>query len=803
MANIDKDCIDEALRGLIHFSKDDLQDYARDVFVKAKSYDNLQNAQAFDKAIKEINDAHTQSYWEDSNMKANDLYRYRRNENFLKSAGQTFRDLILPRNRPGAKLTENLTAYQQAEYETMVDHILGDLTHDETTQLTDGKLDNIICDVHDGKKSDDPFINKIAQKIKDFMVYRNGELVISDAMKFSEINEDRAFRAIHDQSKVMTAGESLAKIAGDKTNKKHSMADNMGKWRDYIKTKLDLVETFSKTKAMQLDGALDDAEVDRILERIYDNITTGKSDIFTRSIVSNDAEATANRSRMFFKWKGLKDQYDYNKVFGRGNLFSMWMRDASASANKIGLTKQFGTNPESMYNDLRKIQQDSNPKGALWWRNTDNYYKAASQQDKLSIAPKLTNFIANTKMVVSMARLATLGLDSISDIGYQASFAQRMGIDYYKAYTNGISHIFDTMDTPNRIRIAKLMRTQVDNHLGYIGRWADENNVSSLVNKVSTQFFKANLLERFDRGAKKGNMALMGEELANNSGKKLSELNPYMNQYVSKFLDEHEWDLLRKKNKQGMFTTDNVDALTDSEIKDFHAKTGNGKPLSWTRDDLYRKVHAMYTINAENTVLTPTNFERAWLGQGLQKGSTPEALLSLMTQFKYYPIAYIDRVLVGGWKDADTKSRKLLWASSMLAGTIPLSMLSMYLKNVVMNKTMPHWSEMNVPEREQHLISMIAPSLGIFSNFVSNKGGTPGMEALKLLGSPSTTMIGYGLSSVKDVAHGDIKAAAKKMGHALTYVAPINTIPVISPLIEHAMGTKAYMEPGQRKLFGS
>ena len=60
--------------------------------------------------------------------------------------------------------------------------------------------------------------------------------------------------------------------------------------------------TFSRTKAVDLNGKLDDEKADRILDNIFDNITTGKTEIFTKSSVVNDREAIARKSRMFFKF---------------------------------------------------------------------------------------------------------------------------------------------------------------------------------------------------------------------------------------------------------------------------------------------------------------------------------------------------------------------------------------------------------------------------------------------------------------------------------------------------------------------
>ncbi len=71
-----------------------------------------------------------------------------------------------------------------------------------------------------------------------------------------------------------------------------------------------------------------------------------------------------------------------------------------------------------------------------------------------------------------------------------------------------------------------------------------------------------------------------------------------------------------------------------------------------------------------------------------------------------------------------------------------------------------------------------------------------------LLGSPSTSLIGNAMASPLALAEGDPKRAAKKLKDAANYVFPIQTTPLISPLLRQVMGDEAHMEPGQTHIFG-
>lgn len=797
MANISKECIEEAYKALKNFNREDLEEYVQDVFLRAKSFDNLQNVRAFDRAIKEINDEYNQSYFETAQQKARNVLAFESNAKEIREGKLDMRGLLASR---GKFLSKNISNAQKAEFEKIVQRVLGDLTHEEVEHFSSGKFDESITDIHDGKKINDPVSQKIADKLKDYFIYRNAQLILSGAMKFSEINEDRLFRAIHDQQKIINASKSLRKVALEKVTKKYDLASHKTIWRNFIKRYLNMEGTFSKTKAVDLEGNINEKEADKIIDRIFDNITSGKSTIFTRSVVANDREAIAKKSRMFFKWQGMRAQYEYNKTFGKGNLFGMFMADAQATANKVGVAKMWGDNPYSMYNDLRAVQESVKPKGEFWWRNTDNYFKSVMGLDKASQAPTLTNFMANLRTISTMARLPFIAIDSISDVGYIASFAQRMGINYSRAWMNQMKHLFDTFPNEERSRIAKLFKTQVDSHLGYMGRWTEINNATDLLSKISTKYFKANMLESFDRGNKIGMMHLMAKHLFENS-KKFSALQPELQRWIGKFLTEDEWNLLRKKNSQGLFTTENVDKLTDAEIKAHWEKSDKTLPLSEVRDDLYRKTYSMFVVASENSVLSPTEFEKAFLLQGQSPGTIPGEMLRMFTHFKMYTLAYIDRVLIQGFREADTASQKLMWATSMLAGTIPLSVMSIFFHNLSQGLSMPDWDDMNVPEREKYLLSILAPSLAIFSGMLDPRNQNSSM-VWSLLGSPSSSLIGNALSVPFALAEGDPARAAKKLGQAANYVFPIQTTPIVSPLIRQALGQEAHLEPGQTHYFG-
>jgi hypothetical protein len=804
MAKVSAECLEGALTALKNFTKDELQEYVHDVFRRAREMDNLSNSRAFESAMKEVNNERLKSFFEDASIKANNTMKYEKNADKIKKGKANMRSLITKRYN---NLGDNIASAQRAAQSRIERKFFDDLSHDEVDYFSNPENNDKIADAYDGKKVNDPIADKLGNKLREYFDYRNSELILSNAMRFDEINEDRMFRQIHDASRIMSGGKSFINAVKERLDKKYDIKSSKNIWREAIKKHLDIEGTFKYTKAMDIDGKLDMKKVDEILDTIFDNITTGKSEIFTRSSVTNDREAVKRKSRMFFKFKSMRSFLEYNKTYGKGDLFGALRSDISGTGNKIGMAELWGDSPYNMYNDLRRIQEQHMPegilpKGSFWFNNTENYFKSVMGLDRAAKSPTAAAFGSNLRTLTSMARLVKITLQSVSDIGYVAAFGQRMGIGYWRTYMNQLKHIFDRYPTEERARIAKLYRLMVDSHLGYSGRWVDANNTSEVLSKISSQYFKKIGLEAFDRGNKVGIMHLMAKHLFDNSNKSLDALNPSLQKWVKKFMDEKEWDLLRKKNNNGLFTVENVDALTDADLKSHYENTDKKSPLYQLRNDLYRRVYSMFDVASENAVLSPTDFERAWCFQGEAPGTIKGEFLRTITQFKMYTMAYMDRVLVQGWKDADTAQQKLAWGVSMMMGTLPLSVLSIYLDNLSNGVSMPDWNEMNVPEREKFMVSLLAPSLAMFNGILDPMNQNSNMF-WTLLNSPSTRFINNTMASMAALIGGDPKRAAKDLKKASEYMLPIANIPVVQPFIRQAFGDEAYLEPGQKVLYGA
>lgn len=785
-------CYDYALKQLIHFKEDDLHNYVNDVLAKAKEYDHLRSQPAINQAIEEVNKEHLQSFFEDALVTQNNTRKFDALADILKAKSIDLRSLLAQRY---TNLANNLPAHQKAAQQRLFKALFQGMSDEELTFLQNKDNDISIARALDGKAAP-ALAQSLAKKINEYMDVRNPELIISNALRLRAVNNDRFIRAIHDEGLVSHGGRSTSKLFKNITNRltgnqAELVKSSKVRWIQFIKSHLNLEKTFGEN--------ISSSEVDQRLESIFNNITTGKSEIFTRSVVSNDREAVERKAHLFFYWKDHESFLNYSREYGKGNLFQALVGDLNSSANRIGTAELMGDAPLSTYNDLRKIQQEKNPKGPLWYHDTDNMLKEAMQQNQAAVSPTVGALGANIRSLGAIARLPTIALRSLPDAAYIASFAQRWGHSYFKSLSTTLSHTFDSFANEERKFIAKQFKLLADSHLGYMARFADLSNGTELIHKVTTGFFRANLLESFDKGNRHSLMHVIAKGLYHQRHQSWENLNLATRFQLEKYgLSQNEWNLLRTKNQSGLFTTANVDQVTDEELKQLYGKT---KPLFEMRSDLYRKIYSIFSMAADNAVLMPDNFTKAFMYHGTRPGTPIGEALRIVMQFKGFAINFADKVLIQGYQDARNTQMRLRCGLSLVAGTLPLSYLANYFDNLAHGKSMPLFSAMNRQEKMDYLIDLVQPNLGIFMQVFDPKYQDKHLIQ-NLFSSPSINFLSSVAALGGSIATLNPKQAAKNFKNMAKNIAPIDTMPVIGPYLNQLLGDKTYLEPGQHLYYG-
>ena len=774
-------CVDTARKALNEFTGDELESYISHVQTLTIELQEQGVPFARQAAIKQVNKDHLEAIVDDSARAGRNITKFETIE--AKIDRDIPPDAFLDKT---AKNTDyNVETANNAAKQLLHTEAFGTLSKEEMTILETGEADDAIYSVADGGAHHDAMIKANGDALKDYITPRNVKLIKSDAMRASDMNHDRFFKSFYNSSKLVAMGKEA--------------------WVERMKQLIDIKETFKNTRDAIVDGEINMAKVDQKIGNTYDNIIQGNGALFTKATVARDMEKVEQQRHMFYKYKDWKSWGMANKEFGQGTLLKAWLNDINTSGNQIGMAEIFGSAPQMMWNEVRHLAVKKNPTVTAWsatqHQQADALFNNLLGVNKGATNPTIANYGASIRAVTSMSRLGLIVLRSFSDLSNIAGMNMRAGVGYWKPQIDAIVNAFDLMPGASRRNLARTMSSTIKAQLGTIARTSDTNGMGETLNKMSNKFFYALGLERWDRSNKFSAMAPVMERFGKDSSKSFEHLNRQQQSFLRRFnIDSIEWDGLRAKTQDHLFSTDNVTNMTDSEIKDLWSKTDKIIPLSDYRSALYRKVFAVFDTMQEFSILNPTAYSNMITTGNTRAGTIPGEIMRMFSQFKGYPIQTMRRVFVGGMQDMDGYQAKMMYGLNMSLGVIGLTTLSEALIAISKGYTPPNPLNMSNSERIKYYSKMVAGGMGVFASVLNDKTTSKSITA-SFFDTPSFKLITDPLATAISLVHGDLKGAKNNAREFANVANPFATIPVLSPFIDKMLGNKPYLEPGQHPIF--
>lgn len=781
MTKTKSECVDTARQALNLFSGDELEDYINQVATRTRELERDGAPFPRNAAIKEINKGHLEGMLEDSARAARNMNKYDKGKAKI-DEDVPMQSLLEKTNK---NTDYNVETSANARNQTLHTASFGEMSREELEILTKGEMDDQISAVAEGTSTNDPMIKKIAESLRSYIDKRNAMLIQADAMKVSELNEDRFFRNTYNPSDLVSMGKE--------------------NWVKLHKSLIDIERTFRNTKAINESGEINEAMVDEMIGNTYDNIIQGNGVFFTKPSVAKDWGKIEKTRHMFYKYKGWSSFNTANNQYGQKSLFKSWLMDIRQSANQAGMADIFGSAPEMMYNELRHVMVRKNPENtpvnAIRNRKTDMLFNNLLGVNKGAYNPTIANIFSSIRNISSMARLFKIVAQSIPDIANIAGMSQRSGFGYWNTYFDSIIHAFNLLPSAERKILAKYHSAGINTYMGAVSRHIDTGNMTGFINKLTNKFFHINLLERFDNSNKLSSMIPVMRGLGNASEKTFVQLNNQQQSFLTRFnIGDNEWDALRSKSEKRMFTVDNVNKLSNDEIKSLWDKSDKLTSLSDYRSDLYRKVFAMFDTLHEFAVLSPTAYTNMFTTLNTRSGTIGGEITRSIMQFKAYPMNYMRRVWVGGMQDFDSYQAKMMYGLNMMLGTVMLASLSEVLSAIADGLTPPDPRQMSNYERFKYFEKILGSGLGVFSTILNDKSDGRTITA-SLIESPSVRFITRPVIAALALTNGDLKAAERSVKDWAKVANPVGTFPILSNYVDSFLGNKPYLEPGQQPLF--
>jgi hypothetical protein len=780
------ECIEEARRALNDFTGEELEKYISQVARRTRELTTEGVPFARDKAIQEINKDHTKILFDECMTAARNIEKYKKLKKKM-GDGTTPIALLEKTNKNTAY---NVETASNAAKQTLMNDSFQELTKDNMEFLANNENMDSIFAYADGVEHENPMVKEIGEKLKHYIVSRETMLIRTNAMQPSEIRGDRFFKSMYNPSKLSAMG-------------KENFVANMKKF-------INIEKTFQDTKAVREDGSIDEAVVDKMIGNTYNNIIQGHGVLFTNPTVARDFAKVEKKRHMFYVYKDWRNWGEGNKVFGDNSLLKAWIQDINTSGKQAGMASIFGSAPQMMWNELRKLEVEKieasgkpmSIKQSVRANEADALFNQLLGTNGAIWSPKLGNIGSSLRSLSSISRLGNLAIKSLSDISQIGAMAQRAGYSFWKSYFDGIVHAFNLMPSEERAILARTMSSSLNVHMGTMARYAESADMGNIMNRMGNKFFHLTAVDAFDQGNKLSAMMPIMKGLGRDSVKQFDELNGQTQYFLKKFdITNQEWDALRGKTEKNWFTTDNVDRLNESEMKDLWNAGEKDVPLSEYRSHVYRKVFGLFDVMQENAVLNPTAYTHMITSfGGTRAGTIGGEAVRMIMQFKGYPLQYMKRVIVGGMGDFDSYGAKFMYALNLSLGTMLLASLSEVLVALGQGLTPPDPSRMSKSEQLRYFTKLLGGGFGIFGKVLD-----PNSQNKNLFGSFfNTPSIRLGLdpfTSAFALATGNLSQAKSTMKDWANVANPIGTIPGVSPFVDSLLGNKPYMEPGQRQLY--
>lgn len=793
------DCAKPIKEILKFLTEDDLRNYVLDVMAKAREMTDKRGINAMKSAQKAVD--HTMfnelvaNYFENAQATIQNFKLFERNSDILTKT-KSLRDIIARNSGSNANRANNIESAMKAEQNYLMNTFLKDLSDEDISflQNKDNSLDIARAMFQEAAT---PMARKIADAFKRYVDERSFQAVESHSLPLRYVNKERFLKMSHDPSKMMAGFFDKVKMMLKGQSIDHAQIKNQ--WINFTIDHLDLEKTFVRTKADKGEAGIDMDEVRKSLSRSYDRITTGSDDVLGHAIHFKDLDMLQKKSQSFYVWKDAEAYVNYNNQYGTGDLFSAFMNDVHSSGRKIGMARVMGSKPSTMYKKLAELQQEVAPKGPAWKRSTGLIFNQVSGADNQVVSPTLAAFGSNLRTWASMGSLAALPLQSIGDINMATNWMKRFDVNYMSSTMKQIDTVFRGQFADEDIKkIGKQFYSNLNSHAGYMGRFAEAQNMGQITNKLSTGYFTANGTMAWDKGNKMGIMAQTATALYQVSHLPYDGLSMNLKKTFAQFgITPEEWNVLRTKNQGKMFSLDNVDSLTHDELKQIN-KGAPDRALYEVKNETYRKIFSLFDVGAEQAILRPGAYEKAFMYQGLKPGTIPGEAVRTLMQFKGFPISYIMRQLIMGYKNADSAQAKLAWGLQQFVYTLPLSFASTYMYFMGQGKTMPDPSKMSFADQRDFYMGILAAPLGNLNNIWAAENHNSKDLIMSLFSGPTTRFLGASASTVLSLGGDDPKQIQKNARDTFLSVFPASNVPFFSPYLRHALGQKPFLLPGQQ-----
>lgn len=624
---------------------------------------------------------------------------------------------ILGQLRPGkeaADLRRVLNRIDASVYGAQAE-VLGPLA----TEMKAAGLDKVIA------RGDHAFDQRVIDELWAIENGRTGRSVTGDAnaLKAAQIIDRAQERARAMQN---GAGAWIAKRDHYVTRQSHDMDKvrgtlkgsdgkwsaeaNFRAWFDHTMTKLDEA-TFD-----HLDD-LSPAGIEKFMRSVWNALSSGVHDTASGNELLRGFVGPANLAKRISQERKLlfKDSAswgDYQRTYGRGSLWESVTRSLETGARNAAIMRGLGTNPEAMFDTIvsqvRKAAVDrsdvaaSDALGTAFNKGVLNTLTGAAN------VPSNAGWAKVARVAMTVQTLGKLGgvlLSSLPDLANNAAVLRHNGVGLFESYANQFMSLF-----PKSAEGRDAMRTLgvgVDSMLGHIAtRFSSAENIQGKSAKLVDIFHRLNGLTWWTDSMKFGMGSMLSHNLGRLSNSAFDALDPRLRATLDMYgITAKDWDVARATAGRG---ADGVHRVLPAEI---------------TNDAVRTKFQTYMVDQIREAMNEPDAVSRTLITGGLAANTPWGMAVRVMTQFKTYPITFINRTLGREFNfgtGARGQGMDAFGIAHLVVAMSLMGYLSMELKNMARGKN-PRTLSAEKPGDYAALVAAAMAQgggLGLFGDFL-------------------------------------------------------------------------------------
>ncbi|MDE4918342.1 hypothetical protein ACUXAV_000382 [Cupriavidus metallidurans] len=431
------------------------------------------------------------------------------------------------------------------------------------------------------------------------------------------------------------AGAWIGKEAGYIVRQSHDMLKirNAGfeAWRDGALRFFDLPRMVAETG---------EQNTDKLLRGIFDNLASGDHMKAISRVEDQPFQGPGNLAKKLSEsrvvhFKDADSWFDYNQLYGTGNLREAVAAGLERGTQKIGLLRQLGPNPGAMMDSITQ-QLVKDAKDAGEFAKIDGINEAQKKLGNFMAAVDGSMSIpgnalwarrgANIRAWQSMAKLGGMIMSQFNDVAVYGSEARYQGRSFLSGMGESLAGLGASLKSEERKELLASIGVYFESAMGEIARTGSFEDAGALT-RGQRLFFRLNLGHWWSEKQRAAAAMGMSHHMALQAEKSWDALAPEYRRVLELYeIDAGKWDVVRASAQKQIDGRAYItpDTIADPKIAD--------------------QVQTYLNDRTGFFQLEPDAKTRAIMLQGTQPGTFLGEFMRFLTQFKSFTGAYLQKI---------------------------------------------------------------------------------------------------------------------------------------------------------------